>query len=154
MIVQRKPSFDTMRVLAIVSALLSCPLLPAMQVTEDAPFVRTVDETAVLIDECVAAMNDVLAAYEGITNTRSADAAAGRLRPLHVRMQAAVDKVNSIAEADAATQNLFMTKLLPMLFVNASRTKVAFDRIRENNYYGSEKLRHFMETELVQQSRD
>ncbi|MBR5330403.1 MAG: hypothetical protein IKV13_02840 [Akkermansia sp.] len=126
-------------------------MLYAVQVTEETPFARSVDETAVLIDECVASMNEVLSAYEGISDTLSADAAAGRLRSLHARMQAAVDKVNSIGEADAATQNLFMTKLLPMLFVNAARTQAAFERIRQNNYYGSEKLRHFMEDVLEAQ---
>lgn len=140
-----------MRTLALISALLCSPVLYAVQVTEETPFARSVDETAALIDECVASMNEVLSAYEGISDTQSADAAAGRLRSLHARMQAAVDKVNSIGEADAATQNLFMTKLLPMLFVNAARTQTAFERIRQNNYYGSEKLRHFMEEELVQQ---
>ena len=140
-----------MRTLVLISALLCSPVLYAVQVTEEAPFARSVDETAALIDECVASMNEVLSAYEGITDTRSADAAAGRLRSLHVRMQAAVDKVNSIGEADAATQNLFMTKLLPMLFVNGARTQTAFERIRQNNYYGSEKLRHFMEEELQAQ---
>ena len=140
-----------MRTLVLISALLCSPVLYAVQVTEEAPFARSVDETAALIDECVASMNEVLSAYEGITDTRSADAAAGRLRSLHVRMQAAVDKVNSIGEADAATQNLFMTKLLPMLFVNGARTQTAFERIRQNNYSGSEKLRHFMEEELQAQ---
>lgn len=140
-----------MKTLALISALLCSPVLYAVQVTEETPFARSVDETAALIDECVASMNEVLSAYEGITDTRSADAAAGRLRSLHVRMQAAVDKVNSIGEADAATQKLFMTKLLPMLFVNGARTQTAFERIRQNNYYGSEKLRHFMEVELQAQ---
>ena len=140
-----------MRTLALISALLCSPVLYAVQVTEETPFARSVDETAALIDECVASMNEVLSAYEGISDTQSADAATGRLRSLHARMQAAVDKVNSIGEADAATQNLFMTKLLPMLFVNAARTQTAFERIRQNNYYGSEKLRHFMEEELQAQ---
>lgn len=141
-----------MRTLALISALLCSPVLYAVQVTEETPFARSVDETAALIDECVASMNEVLFAYEGISDTQSADAAAERLRSLHVRMQTAVDKVNSIGEADAATQNLFMTKLLPMLFVNAARTQAAFERIRQNNYYGSEKLRHFMEDVLEPQA--
>lgn len=141
-----------MKTLALISALLCSPVVYAVQAPEESPFARPVGETAVLIDECVAAMNEVLSAYEGITDTRSADAAAERLRSLHVRMQTAVDKVNSIGEADAATQNLFMTKLLPMLFVNAARTQAAFERIRQNNYYGSEKLRHFMEDVLEPQA--
>ena len=104
-----------------------------------------------MIDECLVAMNDVLTTYEAIKDTQSADAAAEKLKPLHIRMQEAVDKVNSIGEPDAATQNLFMTKLLPMLFVNGARTQAALERIRENDYYGSEKLRHFMEVELMPQ---
>ncbi len=140
-----------MRTTALIVALLFAPVLYAAQMPADTPFVRPVEETSRIIDDCVAAMNDVLTTYEGIKDTQSADAAADKLKPLHIHMQQTVDKVNSIGEADAATQNLFMTKLLPMLFVNGARTKAAMERIRENDYYGSEKLRHFLEVELLPQ---
>ena len=134
--------------LILAAGLLCSPMLHAIQTPADAPFARPVEETARMIDDCLAAMNDVLTTYESIQDTQSADAAAEKLKPLHIRMQQAVDKVNSIGEADAATQNLFMTRLLPMIFVNGARTQTALGRIRENDYYGSEKLRHFMEVEL------
>jgi hypothetical protein len=139
------------KMLIFAAALLCCPVLQAVQAPSETPFARPVEETAKMIDECLVAMNDVLTTYEAIKDTQSADAAAEKLKPLHIRMQEAVDKVNSIGEPDAATQNLFMTKLLPMLFVNGARTQAALERIRENDYYGSEKLRHFMEVELMPQ---
>ncbi len=136
---------------AVLAALVSAPVLPAVQVPEESPFVRKVDENQAAIDECIAAMEAVLTTYEGIQDTSSADAAAARLEGLHRRMEKAVDRVNAIGEADAATQNLFMTKLLPMLFVNAARTKMAVERIQTNDYYGSVALRQFMEVTLVPQ---
>ena len=139
------------KILILAAAVLCCPVLQAVQAPSETPFARPVEETSRIIDDCVAAMNDVLTTYEGIKDTQTADAAADKLKPLHIRMQQAVDKVNSIGEADAATQNLFMTKLLPMLFVNGARTNAAMERIRENDYYGSEKLRHFLEVELLPQ---
>ena len=137
--------------LILAAGLLCSPMLQAIQAPAETPFARPVEESAKLIDDCINAMNDVLTTYEAIKDTASADAAADKLKPLHIRMQLAVDKVNSIGEADAATQNLFMTKLLPMLFVNGARTQAAMERIRENDYYGSEKLRHFLEVELLPQ---
>ena len=49
-----------------------------------------------------------------------------------LNLQTAVDKVNAIGEADEATQSLFMTRLMPMLFVFGGRTNAAFERIKEN----------------------
>lgn len=136
------------KVLWMAACLSVIPQSQAVLVSEPISFARSADEVSALIDDCLQAMNAVLEVYEGVADTRSADAAAERLKPLHLRMQQTVDKVNSLGEVDAATQNLLMTRLLPMIIVNASRTETAFDRIRQNAYYGSEALRHFMEVEL------
>jgi hypothetical protein len=137
---------------SLVAAFALCsPAALAIHTPADAPFATRAEEASALIDACETAFNELLTTYEGIVDTATANAAVEKLPSLHVNLQTSVDKVNSIGEADAATQNLFMTKLLPMLFVNGSRTQMALERIRQNDYYGSEKLRHFMEVELQPQ---
>lgn len=112
----------------------------------------SVERNQELIDACIEALNNVLVAYESVKDTYSADAAADRLEDLHRKMQMAVDKVNAIGETDEATNNLFMTRLLPFLFVSGSRITTASDSIKANDYYGSEKLRHFMEVKQAPQN--
>jgi hypothetical protein len=94
--------------------------------------------------------HEQITTYEGIVDTATANAAVEKLPSLHVNLQTAVDKVNSIGEADEETQRLFMTRVMPMLFIAGARTTAAFERIKENNYYDSEDLRAFMERVLPQ----
>lgn len=136
------------KILCLIVALFCSLELQAVPVPAATPFAPSTEENARLIDECLAAMNNVLTTYEGIKDTASADEAAGRLKSLHIIMQEKVDAVNAMGQTDPATQNLLFTKLLPMLFVNGARTKEAFERIRQNDFYGSEKLRQFMDVEL------
>ena len=136
--------------LAAAFALCS-PAALAIHAPTDKPFTSTAEEAAGLIDACINAFNELLSTYEGINNTTSANAAAEKLPTLHMNLQAAVDKVNALGETDEETQNLFMTRLMPMLFVFGGRTTAAFDRIKENNYYESEDLRNFMEQVLPQE---
>lgn len=136
------------KLLVILLSLFCCLQLQAVQLS-DSTFGRSPEENARIVEDCLTAMNNVLVTYEGIKDTASADAAADRLKSLHQVMQEKVDAVNKIDQSDKATQDLFFTKLVPMLFVNGARTKEAFERIRQNDYYGSEKLRQFMEVDLV-----
>ena len=129
---------------------LCCPAALAIHTPVDAPFATPAEEATAYIDACEAAFNELLTTYEGIVDTATANAAVEKLPSLHVNLQAAVDKVNSIGEAGEATQSLFMTRVMPMLFIAGARTTAAFDRIKENNYYDSEDLRAFMENILPQ----
>ena len=129
---------------------LCCPAALAIHTPVDAPFATRAEEATALIDACEAAFNELLTTYEGIVDTATANAAVEKLPSLHVNLQTSVDKVNSIGEADEETQRLFMTRVMPMLFIAGARTTAAFERIKENNYYDSEDLRAFMENILPQ----
>lgn len=129
---------------------LCCPAALAIHTPVDAPFATRAEEATALIDACEAAFNELLTTYEGIVDTATANAAVEKLPSLHVNLQTSVDKVNSIGEADEETQRLFMTRVMPMLFIAGARTTAAFERIKENNYYDSEDLRAFMEKILPQ----
>lgn len=129
---------------------LCCPAALAIHTPVDAPFATRAEEATALIDACEAAFNALLTTYEGIVDTATANAAVEKLPSLHVNLQTSVDKVNSIGEADEETQRLFMTRVMPMLFIAGARTTAAFERIKENNYYDSEDLRAFMEKILPQ----
>lgn len=129
---------------------LCCPAALAIHTPVDAPFATRAEEASALIDACEAAFNELLTTYEGIVDTATANAAVEKLPSLHVNLQTSVDKVNSIGEADEETQRLFMTRVMPMLFIAGARTTAAFERIKENNYYDSEDLRAFMERVLPQ----
>ena len=133
-----------------VAFALCCPAALAIHTPVDAPFVTRAEEASALIDACEAAFNELLTTYEGIVDTATANAAVEKLPSLHVNLQTSVDKVNSIGEADEETQRLFMTRVMPMLFIAGARTTAAFERIKENNYYDSEDLRAFMEKILPQ----
>ena len=133
-----------------VAFALCCPAALAIHTPVDAPFVTRAEEASALIDACEAAFNELLTTYEGIVDTATANAAVEKLPSLHVNLQTSVDKVNSIGEADEETQRLFMTRVMPMLFIAGARTTAAFERIKENNYYDSEDLRAFMERVLPQ----
>ena len=141
-----------MRLFATLAAAfaLCCPAALAIHTPVDAPFATRAEEATALIDACEAAFNELLTTYEGIVDTATANAAVEKLPSLHVNLQTSVDKVNSIGEADEETQRLFMTRVMPMLFIAGARTTAAFDRIKENNYYDSEDLRSFMENILPQ----
>ena len=135
--------------LAAAVALCS-PAALAIHTPTEKPFATSAEEASGLIDAAIVAFNDLISTYEGIKDTASANAAAEKLPALHMNLQTAVDKVNAIGEADEATQSLFMTRLMPMLFVFGGRTNAAFERIKENNYYDSDELRSFMEQILPQ----
>ena len=139
-----------MRLFATLAAAfaLCSPAALAIHTPVDAPFATRAEEASALIDACEAAFNELLTTYEGIVDTATANAAVEKLPSLHVNLQTSVDKVNSIGEADEETQRLFMTRVMPMLFIAGARTTAAFERIKENNYYDSEDLRAFMERVL------
>ena len=141
-----------MRLFATLAAAIAlcCPAALAIHTPVDAPFATRAEEATALIDACEAAFNELLTTYEGIVDTATANAAVEKLPSLHVNLQTSVDKVNSIGEADEETQRLFMTRVMPMLFIAGARTTAAFERIKENNYYDSEDLRAFMERVLPQ----
>lgn len=141
-----------MRLFATLAAAIAlcCPAALAIHTPVDAPFATRAEEASALIDACEAAFNELLTTYEGIVDTATANAAVEKLPSLHVNLQTSVDKVNSIGEADEETQRLFMTRVMPMLFIAGARTTAAFERIKENNYYDSEDLRAFMERILPQ----
>ncbi len=133
-----------------VAFTLGCPSVMAIHTPTSAPFATRAEEAAALIDAFETAFNALLTTYEGIVDTATANDSVEKLPSLHYNLQTAVDKVNSIGEADEATQSLFMTRVMPMLFIAGARTTAAFDRIKENNYYDSEDLRAFMEKILPQ----
>ena len=135
----------------LAATLLGTPVAQAVLVPSETPFASKAEEASGLIDACIAAFNELIGTYEGIVDTVSANAAAEKLPALHTNLQAAVDKVNALGETDEETKALFMTRLMPMLFVFGGRTTTAFDRIKENGYYGSESLRNFMEYVLPQE---
>lgn len=135
----------------LAATLLGTPVAQAVLIPSETPFACKAEEASGLIEACIAAFNELIGTYEGIVDTASANAAAEKLPALHTNLQAAVDKVNAIGETDEETQALFMTRLMPMLFVFGGRTTTAFDRIKENGYYGSESLRNFMEYVLPQE---
>ena len=137
----------TIVVAMLAAVLLGAPAAQAITTPAENPFASKAEEASGLIDACMAAFNELIGTYEGIVDTASANAAAEKLPALHTNLQAAVDKVNALGE----TQALFMTRLMPMLFVFGGRTTTAFDRIKENGYYGSESLRNFMEYVLPQE---
>ncbi len=137
--------------ITLASAFALCsPAALAIVTPTDKPFASTAEEASSLIDACITAFNELISAYEGINDTASANAAVEKLPALHMNLQTSVDKVNALGETDEATQNLFMTRLMPMLFVFGGRTNAAFERIKENNYYESEDLRNFMQQVLPQ----
>ena len=142
-----------MKLIITLAAALSlyAPVAQAIYVPSEKPHATAGEEAAGLIDACISAFNELLSVYEGICDAASANAAAEKLPALHVNLQKAVDKVNALGETDEATQALLMTRLMPMLFVFGGRTSAAFDRIKENHYYGSESLRNFMEYVLPQE---
>ena len=135
----------------LAAVLLGSPAAQAVSTPAGNPFVSKAEEASGLIDACIAAFNELIGTYEGIVDTVSANAAAEKLPSLHTSLQTAVDKVNALGETDEETQALFMTRLMPMLFVFGGRTTAAFDRIKENAYYGSDSLRNFMEYVLPQE---
>ena len=137
----------TIVVAMLAAVLLGAPAAQAITTPAENPFASKAEEASGLIDACMAAFNELIGTYEGLVDTASANAAAEKLPALHTNLQAAVDKVNALGE----TQALFMTRLMPMLFVFGGRTTTAFDRIKENGYYGSESLRNFMEYVLPQE---
>ena len=141
----------TIVVAMLAAVLLGAPAAQAITTPAENPFASKAEEVSGLIDACMAAFNELIGTYEGIVDTASANAAAEKLPALHTSLQAAVDKVNALGETDEETQALFMTRLMPMLFVFGGRTTTAFDRIKENAYYGSESLRNFMEYVLPQE---
>lgn len=141
----------TIVVTMLAAGLLGAPAAQAVTTPAENPFASKAEEASGLIDACIAAFNELIGTYEGIVDTTSANAAAEKLPALHTNLQTAVDKVNALGETDAETQTLFMTRLMPMLFVFGGRTTAAFDRIKENAYYGSDSLRNFMEYVLPQE---
>ena len=136
--------------LVLAALAWSSPAALAIHTPAENPFSSRIEENASLIDACVAAFNELISTYESIVDTASAQTAVEKLPALHTGLQNAVDKVNSIGEADEATQNLMMTRLMPMMFVFGARTTAAFERIKENDYYGCDELRSFMEQVLPQ----
>ena len=141
----------TIVVTMLAAGLLGAPAAQAVTTPAENPFASKAEEASGLIDACIAAFNELIGTYEGIVDTTSANAATEKLPALHTNLQTAVDKVNALGETDAETQTLFMTRLMPMLFVFGGRTTAAFDRIKENAYYGSDSLRNFMEYVLPQE---
>ena len=141
----------TIVVTMLAAGLLGAPAAQAVTTPAENPFASKAEEASGLIDACIAAFNELIGTYEGIVDTTSANAAAEKLPAMHTNLQTAVDKVNALGETDAETQTLFMTRLMPMLFVFGGRTTAAFDRIKENAYYGSDSLRNFMEYVLPQE---
>lgn len=138
----------------MVAALLCCPLVsaqePAAPTAPAAPAAAatlTPDEARAAADTVIAAMTELVAILESVTDKTSADAAVAKLEALKTRMEATQAKLEGMSGLDEAVQQEIGMKMLPALFMIAPRMEKVSEALEANDFYGSEALKGILEAD-------
>lgn len=133
-------------------ATLAAPLAMAQQTDAVTPVGQSVskEEAEATVAELNQFLNDMLAAFESVTDRTSADAAAEQLLTIlagAADLQQKLDRVTNDPEMSQA----MIPHILQAVVDNGVRAAEIIDKIKSNDYFGSDALREIMEN-LAKQS--
>ncbi len=127
-------------------ATLAAPLAMAQQTDAVTPVGQSVskEEAETTMAELNQFLNDMLAAFESVTDRTSADAAAEQLLTIlsgSADLQQKLDRITNDPEMCQA----MLPYILQAVVDNGVRSAEIINKIKSNDYFGSDALREIME---------